>query len=416
MQTNRTISNWKTDLFWGKMRRFLFIIVMAVLLLSPPQQARAQSGIAVTNAGMTVEFGQHVTFQARIQSPSPIASATIVFTDNFDEIPRRFPVEIGANGEIAYRYDVAQNVLRPFATITYWFDVTLSNGQTFRSPNFSEQYIDNRFVWQQRSNEQLRIYWYEGDDTFGDMLLDAGRRGLNAISALIPAQAVAPVDVYVYANPTDLQSALFLGGEEWQGGHANPRLGVVMLAVSPGPSQSIEMETLIPHELAHVMLYRNVGIGYASLPVWLSEGIASLAELYPNPDYDQALSIAGQNGSLMSIEELCDTFPLDASRAYLAYAEAQSFVRFLRDTYGAPSLFSLTSAYADGLNCDQGVVRTLGASLVSLDTRWRETVLGQNVVGVFLRNMLPYLALFVFMLLIPLIGFFQKRPPDAGTG
>ena len=87
-------------------------------------------------------------------------------------------------------------------------------------------------------------------------------------------------------------------------------------------------------------------------------------------------------------------------------------MRFLRDSYGIPALFSLTSAYADGLSCDQGVVRSLGTSLVSLDTRWRETVLGQNVMGVFLRNMLPYLGLFVFMLLIPLIGFFQRRPTD----
>ena len=185
-----------------------------------------------------------------------------------------------------------------------------------------------------------------------------------------------------------------------------------MLAITPGPGQSIDMETLIPHELAHVLLYRNVGNGYDSLPVWLSEGIASLAELYPNPDYDQALTIASQNDSLLSISDLCDTFPLDASRAYLAYAESQSFVRFLRDSYGTPALFSLTSAYADGLSCDQGVVRSLGTSLVSLDTRWRETVLGQNVMGVFLRNMLPYLGLFVFMLLIPLIGFFQRRPTD----
>ena len=60
--------------------------------------------------------------------------------------------------------------------------------------------------------------------------------------------------------------------KSWQGGHANPKLGVVMLAVTPGPGQSIEMETLIPHELAHVMLYRSVGEGYAVLPVWLSEG------------------------------------------------------------------------------------------------------------------------------------------------
>ena len=394
------------------MRRFVFIIVMTVLLLGLPQQAQAQSGIEVTDIGVYDDFGQHVTFQARIRSAIPIVSASLVFSDNFDEFPRRFPVEVGEDGIVTYRYDVVQNVLRPFVTITFWFDVTLQDGQTISSPNYRVQYLDDRFVWQQRSDEQLRVYWYEGDDAFGDSLLDVTRRSLNAVNALIPASADAPVDVYVYASATDLQNALFLSGEEWQAGHANPKLGVVMVAVTPGPEQSIEMETLIPHELAHVMLERSVGDGYAALPIWLSEGIASLAELYPNPDYDQALRTASQNGSLVPIVELCDTFPPDASRAYLAYAESQSFVRFLRDSYGTPALFSLTSAYADGLSCEQGVVRTLGTSLASLDARWRESELGANVLGVFLRNMFPYLALFVLLLLIPLIGFLQRRPKD----
>jgi hypothetical protein len=224
------------------------------------------------------------------------------------------------------------------------------------------------------------------------------------------------VDVYVYASAVDLQNALFLGGEQWQGGHANPKLGVVMVAIPPGPGQSIDMETLIPHELAHVMLYRSVGGGYSSLPVWLNEGIASMAELYPNPDYAQALTLASQNGSLLPFADLCDSFPPDASRAYLAYAESQSFVGFLRDTYGIPALFSLASAYADGLSCDQGVVRVLNTSLANLDTRWRESELGANVVGVVFRNMLPYLGLLVFLLLIPLIGFLQRRFTDDGTG
>lgn len=397
------------------MRQFVFSIVMAVLILGLPQQARAQSGIEVTDAGMSVEFGQHVTFQARVESSVPITSATIVFGDDFDESPHRFPVELGENGEIAYRYDVVQNVLRPFTTITFWFDVTLSNGQTFRSQNYQEQYIDNRFVWQQQVDGMLRVHWYEGETAFGDALLDVSRRSLNAIDALIPAPADVPLEIYVYASTTDLQSALFLGGEVWQAGHANPKLGVVMLAVTPGPGQSIEMETLIPHELAHVILYRSVGDGYASLPAWLSEGIASLSELYPNPDYEQALTVASQNNSLLPISDLCDTFPLDASGAYLAYAESQSFVRFVRDLYGAPALLQLASAYADGLNCDEGVVRALGTSLASLETRWRESVLGQNVAGVFLRNMLPYLGLFVLLLLMPLIGFLQKRPTDEET-
>ena len=394
------------------MRRFGFIVVMAALLLGLPQQARAQSGIEVSDVGVFDEFGQYVTFEARIQSPTPITSVALVFNDNFDESVRRFPANVGSDGVVTYRYDVTQNVLRPFVTISFWFEVTLQNGQTLRSDNYRVQYMDDRFTWQQQIDGNLRVHWYEGDAAFGDALLDVSRRGLNAVNAIIPTSSNMPLDVYVYASTSDLQSALFLGGESWQGGHANPKLGVVMLAITPGPGQSIDMETLIPHELAHVMLYRSVGEGYDSLPVWLSEGIASLAELYPNPDYDQALKIASQNDSLLPISDLCNTFPLDASRAYLAYAESQSFVRFLRDSYGTPALFSLTSAYADGLSCDQGVVRSLGTSLVSLDTRWRETVLGQNVVGVFLRNMLPYLGLFVFMLLIPLIGFFQRRPAD----
>lgn len=397
------------------MRHFALLalaILMATLLLGLPQQARAQSGIEVTDIGVFDDFGQQVTFQARIQSPVPIVSAALLFSDNFDEIVRRFPVNVSEGGVVTYRFDVVQNVLRPFVTINFWFEVTLQNGQTLKSDNYRVQYIDDRFTWQQQVDGSLRVHWYEGDAEFGDALLDVARRSLNAVNALIPAPPDAPLDVYVYASTTDLQSALFLGGEDWQGGHANPKLGVVLLAITPGPGQSIEMETLIPHELAHVMLYRSVGGGYNSLPVWLNEGIASLAELYPNPDYDQALMIASRNGSLLAVADLCDAFPLDASRAFLAYAESQSFVRFLRDTYGTPGLFSLASAYADGLSCDQGVVRALGNSLVSLDTRWRESVLGENVTGVFLRNMLPYLGLFVFMLFIPLIGFFQRRPTD----
>jgi Peptidase MA superfamily len=397
------------------MRHFVFMIVMAVLLLGLPQQARAQSGIAVTDVGVSEDFGQQVTFQARIQSQVPIVSATLAFSDNFDELVRRFPVSIGEDGAVAYRYDVIQNVLRPFVTITFWFEVATQDGQTFTSDNYRVQYIDDRFTWQQQVDGSLQVHWYEGDAAFGDALLDAARRSLSAVNALIPDSTGSPLNIYVYASPSDLQSALFLGGETWQGGHANPKLGVVLLAIAPGPGQSIDMETLIPHELAHVMLYRNVGEGYSSLPVWLNEGIASLAELYPNPDYEQALTTASHNNSLLAVADLCDTFPPDASRAFLAYAESQSFVRFLRDTYGTSGLFSLTSAYADGLSCDQGVMRALGTSLVSLDTRWRESVLGENVAGVFLRNMFPYLGLFVFMLLIPLIGFFQRRPTDDGA-
>ena len=394
------------------MRRFILIIVMAALLLCLPQQARAQSGIVVDSVQVIDSFGEHVTFVGRIQSAVPITHIDLVFTDNFDNAQRRFPVQVDENGIVTYRYNVIENVLRPFVTIKFHFEITLENGVTESSPIFTVQYMDDRFVWQQRVTDNLRVHWYDGDAAFGDALFEAVSSSLSAVETLLSTPTTDPVDVYVYASSEDLQSTLFLGGEDWQGGHANPKLGVVMLTVTPGPSQSLDMESLIPHELAHVLLYRAVGDRYERLPVWLTEGISSLAELYPNPDYQQALIAASESGALIPIVELCDTFPLDASRAYLAYAESDSFVRYIRDTYGPLYISSLVLAYADGLSCEQGVVRALSTSLVSLDTRWREAVLGQNVLGVFFRNMMPYLAIFIFLMLMPIIGLIQRRPKD----
>ena len=63
------------------MRRIALLIVMAVLLLGLPQQAWAQSGIVVSDVGVFDTFGEHVTFEARIQSPVPIANIDLVFSD-----------------------------------------------------------------------------------------------------------------------------------------------------------------------------------------------------------------------------------------------------------------------------------------------------------------------------------------------
>ncbi len=195
-----------------------------------------------------------------------------------------------------------------------------------------------------------------------------------------------------------------LGGEEWVGGHASPELGIVLVAIAPGERQAIEMETAIPHELTHVMLYRSLGKKYFSQPAWLLEGIASMMELYPNPDYARALEIASQNDSLLAFDDLCVSFPTDAGSAYLAYAQSQSFVSYIRETYGTSGLARLTNSYGDGFPCELGATNALGTPLSQLDARWRESVLGQNAAGVAARNLSPFILLMVLVLVVPIWG------------
>ena len=266
------------------------------------------------------------------------------------------------------------------------------------------RYDDGGFDWQTLEAGALRVKWYNGDANFGQAALEAAQAGLQSISTFVPLDLAQPIEVFIYANADDLRGTLAPGGQDWVAGHANPALGVVMVVIEPGAEQSILMEQRIPHELMHVMLYRQVGAGYPNIPIWLREGIAMLAEIYPNPDYDRVLAEAGANDMLIPLKDLCDSFPPGAGEAFLAYAESRSFTTYLHDTYGSSGLLSLAGYYADGVDCERGTERAFGTSLSRLELNWRESVLGQKAVGFALRNMSPYLVLLCLVLFVPLIG------------
>jgi hypothetical protein len=374
------------------------------LLLGLAQSVQAQGGFAVEDVKVVYNFGEQITFQVRLPSAAGVTQASVLFRESAEEVTRIEALTLEEDGAAHFTYDARLNVLPPFSTIVFWFQAVLANGATETSPVFYFRYEDNRFPWQQLSDGGLSVHWYDGDHAFGQAALDSARAGLSATRQLLSLNLDSPLDVYVYSSSDDLQGALFLGGKEWTGGHADPSLGVAMVAITPGEAQAIEMQTEIPHELAHVLLYRDMGESYSRLPAWLSEGVASMVEGYPKPDYANALTLASQNDSLIPFTDLCGSFPPDSGRAFLAYAQSQSFARYLRDTYGWTGLAALLRAYADGLNCELGAARAVGVPLSQLDTRWRESVLGQNVAGVALRNLAPYLVVMALALLIPLWG------------
>jgi hypothetical protein len=264
--------------------------------------------------------------------------------------------------------------------------------------------MDDSFNWQTLESGLLKVHWYEGDVNFGQAALEAAQTGLESISQLLPSKLEQPIEIFVYASTDDLQSELIPGGENWVAGHADPALGVVKVVVQPGSEQGITMQQRVPHELMHVMLYRHIGAGYQNIPAWLREGMATLTELYPNAEYARALTDAVSADRLISLKNLCISFPADPGQAFLAYAEAHSFTSYLHGSYGSTGLLNLAASYASGLDCERGAERALGASLSSLETQWRASVLGEKTFVSTLQNISPYLVLLCLVLLIPLLG------------
>lgn len=350
-------------------------------------------------------FGEQVTFQTVVQTDQPITQALIFYrSDGAGQTSNDFATTSSlGNGafEILYQIAPLQGILRAFAQVTYWYEITLADGQVYTSPSYAFRYDDNRFQWQTLDNHLFRVHWYDGDTRFAQTTLDVTEAGLKRVQALLPIQMTAPIDIYIYPSASELQDTLNLAGQNWIAGHADPDLQVMVVTLPSGAEQRLLMEQRIPHELMHIMLYQYLGEAYSRLPAWLNEGLASITELYPNPDYQILLDTASQRGKLIPMDSLCKSFPRDASSAVLAYAQAASFTRYLYQSTGSSGLDALTRAYADGMDCQHGAENALGQSLNQLERQWRQETFAENATLTAVGNLLPWGALLIAALAAP---------------
>jgi len=172
------------------------------------------------------------------------------------------------------------------------------------------------------------------------------------------------------------------------------------------------MQQSIPHELTHMALFNLLGSqGYAFLPTWLNEGLATYFETRPDPEHAEAIQTAQDDNDLISLTELCAPFPEDPVRAQLAYAQSGSLVHYLRQEYGWTAIRELLWAYADGQACSTGTETVVGRDLTQLDREWRlwleqdgqslteESSPAKTGVTLFLRDTGPWLMLLTALLI-----------------
>ena len=392
-------------------RRIIFLLGLVVCgLVTTTLPARAQIHWETINAEYT--FGGEITFTARLQGDTTPAQMLVFMQVEGEPATRSAAASLETPGESVLVYDLSQQPVRAFSTITYWLEAVTVSGETLTSPRQELLYDDNRFNWQVREEPPFRVHWYEGDPAFAQSMLDVARLGMQRVQGLFPVLEPELVDIYAYASAVEMQATLLLSGQNWVAGHADPDLGVMVVSLPPGPEQRLEMERQIPHELAHILLYRHMGPAYVNLPAWFSEGLASITELYPNPDYDKLLNIYYEQDGLFATAELCRSFPNDASGALLSYAQATSFTRYLQQQYGTSGLQKLIDQYRDGVECSRGVEVALGQSLREVEGDWRQEKFGANTVEAAAGDLAPWVILLVAVLAVPLglvIGGLRKR-------
>ena len=383
------------------MRHWIFTGIFSLIVLCTVGVVAAQ--VELEGIQAEHQFGEFIRFQAEVNTQEPIRSIYLFIQPEGQVDTISSPALVPEAGIVRYQIDPIQEKIRTFSTLEYWFETTLENGAVLASPKQTHYYDDNRFTWQARSKSPFQAYWHEGETEFGQSILDTAQQGLEHIRNLLSVPDPESVKIHAYANAVDMGATLQLAERNWVGAHTDPDLGVMVVSLPPGPEQRLEMERQIPHELMHILLYHKIGPSYANLPAWLNEGLASLAEIYPNSDYLVLLKTNYEKERLFPISNLCVTFPRDAAGAYLAYAQAESFTRFLHQEFGSSGLEALIEAYADGLDCERGIQVAYGSDLNQLELQWRRDTFGEDPWYSALTNLAPWLLLLAAVLAVPII-------------
>lgn len=382
--------------------RFLITFIFALVVLFP-RSGNAQANIEITPEEPEYTFGDQITFRASLNFEDQIDEVLLFMRTGDDSDLQVHPVSMDEFGHLNAQVDLGDYPLAGYANITYWYQVNTPKGETFTSKQFSFDYVDNRFQWRTLSREPFTIHWYRGDLAFGEEVLNVSLEGLRNIQDLLAVFFPQGMDVYVYDSVQALQAALPNGGQNWLAGHADPVGGVILVSLPPGPDQRLEMERQIPHELMHIGLNYTDSHAYDNLPTWFNEGLASLVELYPNPEYQVLIDNAYESNQLLPFTSLCHSFPNDAGRGLQAYAQSASFTQYLYDRFGEPGLNRLIAAYASGMSCESGVEQALGTDLTGLESGWRRENFTDLTIARTYQEFLPWLVLLVVILAGPVI-------------
>jgi hypothetical protein len=196
------------------------------------------------------------------------------------------------------------------------------------------------------------------------------------------------------------------GMPHWVAGVARPEAGDIVIARHAPDGSRTDLERLLKHEMAHVILHRATG--GAELPRWFHEGMAESVTGGISLTRAQTLAAAVFGPGVPDLARLEQHFRgSDGADAAVAYAAARDLVEFLRgqDPQGS-SMRQLLAELRGGTEFEAAFVGAYHASLPDLVGQWRSGLRGRFVwYPMIAGGGIP----FVLLMPLVLIAWMRKR-------
>ena len=353
---------------------YILLILLMGNLITP---VHAQTGIRLVSDNTTLTFPESVTFKAEFQGGANITSVVLEY--GVDQltcgtvIAKAFPqVTPAADVQVEWTWEMQESGSLPPGVLIWWqWQVQDANGTQFTSPKKTIVWLDSVHAWQVIPGGNINLHFYYGGQSFGQALHEAAVQALVRLTQDVGLQPEKPVDIYIYANTSDLKDAI-LYEPAWIGGQAFPENNIVIIGVSP--DQLEWGKSTEAHELTHVLVGHLTFSCLGFIPTWLNEGLAVYGEGGPQPSDQTQFDQAKAGNQLLSLRSLAGGFSEESSRATLSYTEAFSVVNFMIKKYGREKMTTLLLALRDGATADEALQTVYGFDTDGLEEAWRASI------------------------------------------
>lgn len=364
---------------WRRRAQFVVGLCVAALvwLTSGPSPVAAAQSLP-GDLSADVEIRSAITFHLDAPWTGPPPSrVSVLFGLPQGIVTRRgrAPFEIADGRLTASHRWRPRGTLLPGADIEYRFEIRNEDG-TARTSTSSVTYIDGELPWQIQSEGLVDFWWYAGDDDLATDAADGIRRGLDVLVEDFGLELRRRTRLVFYADGDRMRADMGRGTRSWVGGVASARFNLIVLYASEFDWGRSTLPSTIAHELTHIAIEHAVGEPPRNIPSWLHEGVATVVEssVAERFSYDAIVDAAFAADRLISLRGLTGSFPVHSSGALLAYAQSNSFVKFIIDRWGESAITRILDAYREGASQDRALRQAVGLSLNALEAEWLATL------------------------------------------
>ena len=356
-----------------------FLVVALTFALRVSYAAADNGPIRVTSNTASASFASEIKFELAVESSAgQIKSADLFYTFGDGKASNRLPSQInttsGKGVTVTANKRMQQGEFAPELDISYYWRITDSAGNTLTTDPKVLRYADERFQWQEVSNDRVTVFWYGQNDRFGQQVLEWATQGLDRLEKTFGIKMSYPIHVVVYDTKENMSKALAPRGAVFEGGatvlgEARSTYGTLLM-LNTGDAR-----TTLWHELGHLVLHDRVkGPFESSLPAWVDEGLAMYNESDdPNDGYKRALDQAISRDEVFRVRSMTSPNGIPA-KVGIWYGQARSIVTYLLETGGKDKLLQLIDLLGKGTRTDDALKKVYGFDQDQLNDQWREWV------------------------------------------